>query len=43
MTYLNSEHEERYKNLIKKSRLDYEDRERQSLLYLIVGNSDLYK
>ncbi|WP_321835211.1 DUF6075 family protein [Clostridium butyricum] len=43
MTYLNKEHEERYKILIKKSRLNYEDRERQSLFYLIAGNLDLYK
>lgn len=43
MAYLNREHEERYKILIKKSRLNYEDRERQSLFYLIAGNLDLYK
>lgn len=43
MTYLNEGHEERYKILIKKSRLNYEDRERQSLFYLIAGNDDLYK
>ena len=43
MTYLNKEHEERYKILIEKSRLNYEDREREALFYLLAGNSDLYK
>ncbi len=43
MIYLNSEHEARYKILIKKSGMIHEDRERQSLFYLVAGNSDLYK
>ena len=43
MTYLNKEHEERYKILIKKLGLNYEDRERMALFYLVAGNSDLYK
>lgn len=43
MTYLNEMHEERYKILIKKSGMIYEDREREALFYLIAGNSDLYK
>ena len=43
MTYLNEEHEKRYKILIKKSELNHEDREREVLFYLIAGNMDLYK
>ena len=43
MIYLNREHEKRYKILIKKSGIDYEDREREALFYIIAGNSDLYK
>ena len=43
MTYLNSEHEEKYKILIRKSGIDYEDRERKALFYIIAGNMDLYK
>ncbi|UZT06175.1 DUF6075 family protein [Clostridium sp. LQ25] len=43
MAYLNEEHEERYKVLIKKLGLNYEDRERKALFYLVAGNLDLYK
>lgn len=43
MIYLDKEHESRYKILIKKSGMIHEDRERQSLFYLIAGNMDLYK
>jgi hypothetical protein len=44
MTYSSSkEHEERYKILIKKSGLNYEDRERKALFYLLAGNMDLNK
>ncbi|WP_252225781.1 DUF6075 family protein [Clostridium sp. ZBS2] len=43
MIYLNEEHKERYKILIKKSGMIYEDRERKALFHLLAGNSDLYK
>ncbi len=43
MIYLNEEHESKYKILIKKSGMIYEDRERQALFHLIAGNMDLYK
>ena len=43
MIYLNKEHKERYKILIKKSRFKHEDREREALFYIIAGNMDLYK
>lgn len=43
MIYLNKEHEERYKILIEKSGLNYEDMEREALFYLLAGNSDLYR
>ena len=44
MTYLNKEHEERYKILIKKSMVRDEDVERRTLFYIIAGNlDDLYK
>lgn len=42
-TYLNKEHEERYKILIKKSGMIYEDREREALFYIVAGNPDLHK
>ena len=44
MIYLNKEHEERYKILIKKSMVRDEDVERRTLFYIIAGNlDDLYK
>lgn len=43
MTYLKSQYEDRYKILIKKSCLNYKDRDRETLFYIITQNNDLYK
>lgn len=43
MQYVNSKQEERFKELLLRAKLKYKDKERQSLLYVIAGNDDLYK
>ena len=43
MQYISGKQEERFKELLLKAKLKYKDKERQSLLYVIAGNDDLYK
>lgn len=43
MHYISNKQEERFKELLLRAKLKYKDKERQSLLYVISGNGDLYK
>ena len=43
MDYLNKEHEERFYKLMGEDNTEVCDRERQSLLYILAGNRDLYQ
>ncbi|MBN4067818.1 hypothetical protein JYT33_01525 [Alkaliphilus transvaalensis] len=43
MKYLNQNHQNRFNELILKSKTHQEDFERRSLLYVIAGNQDLYQ
>ena len=43
MDYLNKEHEKRFYKLIAEDNTEVDDKERQSLLYILAGNRDLYQ
>lgn len=43
MVYISNKQEERFKELLLRAKLKYKDKERQSLLYVLAGNDDLYK
>ena len=43
MYYISNRQEERFKELLLRAKLKYKDKERQSLLYVLSGNDDLYK
>lgn len=43
MDYLNENHKKRFYNLMAEDNTDVCDKERQSLFYILAGNSDLYQ
>lgn len=43
MIYISSKQEEMFKELLLRAKLNYKDKERESLLYVLSGNDDLYK
>lgn len=43
MEYLNKDHEQRFYKLMAEDNTNVYDKERQSLLYILAGNGDLYQ